>query len=191
MPERDTDNDAAIEGDEVLLRLIAEHNEAALAMLYKNRGGLVYSLALSVVGNAADAEEVTQEVFIRVWNKASSFDTARGSALPWLVTMTRRLAIDRTRSKGFKARGREVDIDGVAQAPAPGAAKVDATVQAREIVSALDQLQPKYRELIELSYFQGLSHSQIAEQLDTPLGTVKSRLREAVVQLRRALGVKL
>ena len=89
--------------DDVLIRLSSQRDEAALAALYDLRGRLVYSLAYSIVRNARDAEEVTQEVFVRVWQKADTFDRSRGSGLAWLTTITRRLAIDRTRSKHYKS----------------------------------------------------------------------------------------
>ncbi len=181
--------------DEVLLRLLREQNEAALALLYDNRSRLVYSLALSIVGNVSDAEEVTQEVFFRVWQKADTYDVARGSALAWITTMTRRLAIDRTRSKHYKSRGREISLDvsgdrhvhgGVV-----GSARLLDDLQARQVVKALDQLDGHHREVIQLSYFEGLSHARIADHLDTPLGTVKSRLREAVSHLRKILDIRV
>ena len=186
---------AQVEADAALLGLIRQRDESALAMLYDTRGQMLYSLALSIVGNTADAEEVTQEVFLKVWNKAEVFDPARGSALAWLVTMARRLAIDKTRSRQHKSRGREVSIDDTAgAAPRPEAAVagelVTAGVQAREVLDALERLDENHREVIRLSYFEGLSHSKIASHLNTPLGTVKSRIREAVGQLRRILDVK-
>ena len=141
-------------------------------------------------------EEVTQEVFVRIWQKAHTFDRARGSALAWITTMTRRLAIDRTRSKHYKARTREVDLEAESgplqqsASTARAAELVSGGVEAREVLEALDQLAVPYREVIRLSYFEGLSHAKIANHLDTPLGTVKSRLREAIMQLRRLLDVK-
>jgi RNA polymerase sigma-70 factor (ECF subfamily) len=183
-----TDTDAA------LLGLIKGKNEAALSALYESRSRLVYSLALSIVRNVADAEEVTQEVFVRLWQKAETFDPLRGSGVAWLITMTRRLAIDRTRSKHFKSRNREISLDGMILDGAYEKRGGDRNsgvnhAQAREVLDALNRLDGPHREVIQLSYFEGLSHSKIADHLKTPLGTVKSRLREAVIQLRRMLDV--
>jgi RNA polymerase sigma-70 factor (ECF subfamily) len=174
---------------------IQKKEESALAGLYERRGRLVYSLALSIVRNVSDAEEVTQEVFLKLWQKADSFDGSRGSALAWMVTMTRRLAIDRTRSRLFKSREREANLDdmirdGAYRSRGDSGEAAMADVNAREVLDALNRLDGPHREVIQLSYFEGLSHSKIADQLETPLGTVKSRIREAVIQLRRHLDVK-
>jgi len=181
--------------DAMLMRLVQRGDEHALAMLYQNHSTLVYSLALSVVRNTSDAEEVALEVFTKVWQKAKTFDSRRGSVLAWMVTMTRRLAIDRTRSKHFKAAARGVEIEGVAEERLGSASVEQATsevtqkLRADEVMRALEQLESPYREVIELSYFEGLSHAKIASHLDTPLGTVKSRLRDGLKQLRKILDV--
>ncbi len=181
--------------DAMLMRLVQKGDEHALSMLYQNHSALIYSLALSVVRNKADAEEVTLDVFTKVWQKAKMFDSRRGSVLAWMVTMTRRLAIDRTRSKHFKAAAKGVDIEGVAEEQLGSASVAAATdrvtqnLQAEEVMNALQQLESQYREVIELSYFEGLSHAKIANHLDTPLGTVKSRLRDGLKQLRKILDV--
>ncbi len=181
--------------DAILMRLVQKGDERALSMLYQNHSALIYSLALSVVRNNADAEEVTLDVFTKVWQKAKMFDSRRGSVLAWMVTMTRRLAIDRTRSKHFKAAVKGVDIEGVAEEQLGSASVAAATdrvtqnLEAEEVMNALQQLESQYREVIELSYFEGLSHAKIANHLDTPLGTVKSRLRDGLKQLRKILDV--
>lgn len=183
--------------DEILLDLIGEGDEAALARLYRNRSRMIYSLALSIVRDNLDAEEVTEEVFFRVWKNAGEFDRARGSALAWVTTIARRMAIDRTRSKEYKGRMREVDFDKVPAGDGDNSTSMtvgvdpEAGAEARRVKEALDQLGDSHRQLIHLSYYEGLSHSKIAERLDTPLGTVKTRIREAVIQLRRILDVKV
>jgi RNA polymerase sigma-70 factor (ECF subfamily) len=183
--------------DDVLLDLIGGGDEAALAMLYKSRSRMVYSLALSIVRDGSDAEEVTEEVFYRIWKSACEFDRRRGSALAWVTTIARRMAIDRTRSKQYKGRMKEVDLEKAVVSDGnesiSGSEGFDPTggAEARQVKQALDQLGDTHRKLIHLSYYEGLSHSQIAERLDTPLGTVKSRIREAVIQLRRILDVKV
>lgn len=183
--------------DDVLLDLIRGGDEAALARLYRNRSRMVYSLALSIVRDNSDAEEVTEEVFYRIWKNAGEFDRKKGSALAWVTTIARRMAIDRTRSKQYKGRMKEVDFEkavaGDGNESFSGSQAFDPTggAEARQVKEALDQLGDSHRQLIHLSYYEGLSHSQIAERLDTPLGTVKSRIREAVIQLRRMLDVKV
>lgn len=183
--------------DDVLLDLIKEGDEAALAKLYRSRCRMVYSLALSVVRDPSDAEEVTEEVFYRIWKNAGEFDRARGSVLAWITTIARRMAIDRTRSKLYKGRMREVVFnkevtgDGMESLAVDGGPDPAAGAEARQVKNALDQLGDSHREVLVLSYYDGLSHSMIAERLNTPLGTVKTRIREAVIKLRRIMDVQV
>jgi len=176
--------------DAALLRRVRDRDQTALSELYDAYASFVYSLARSVVRDDGDAEDITQEVFFRVWERAGTFDPSRGSPAAWITTMTRRLAIDKTRSRTFKARGREASIDVL-----PSVASVDGgaavlSAEANQVLEALNRLDEQYREVIRLSYYEGLSHSGIASRLGTPLGTVKSRLREGVVQLRKLLDIK-
>jgi RNA polymerase sigma-70 factor (ECF subfamily) len=177
--------------DAALLRRIRDRDEVALAEFYDRHSTFVYSLARSVVRDDGDAEDIVQEVFFRVWERADAFDPARGSPAAWITTLTRRLAIDKTRSRSFRSRGREAPLEAVAaSASNTGAQAVSMSAEANEVLAALEQLEPAYREVIRLSYYEGLSHSGIATKLGTPLGTVKSRLREGVTQLRRILAIK-
>lgn len=179
--------------NEVLLHLIGDGDEVAFAMLYDRMAGWVYSLAISIVRNVTDAEEVTQDVFLRIWDRAEAFNESRGSVAAWLATVTRRLAIDKTRSKQFRSAGREVTLDIVSeiQNSAVGGGNLESEVKnrsaSRQIMAAMQNLNDPLREVIQLAYYDGLSHTRIAERLKTPLGTVKSRIREAMTQLRRVL----
>ncbi|HEU4364830.1 MAG TPA: sigma-70 family RNA polymerase sigma factor [Candidatus Krumholzibacteria bacterium] len=176
--------------DAALIHRMRDRDETALSELYDAYAGFVYSLARGIVRNDGDAEDITQELFFRVWERAGTFDPSRGSPAAWITTMTRRLAIDKTRSRSYQARAREASIDVV-----PATAAVDGTAavlsaEANQVLDALNRLDEPYREVIRLSYYEGLSHSGIASRLGTPLGTVKSRLREGVVQLRKLLDIK-
>jgi len=188
---------SSLEADELLIGLIKKRDEHALSVFYDRRSGLVYSLAYSMLGDKSDAEEVTEEVFLRIWEKAESFDNSRGSALAWLTVMTRRLAIDKTRSKQYKMRSREASLETadaggkLGEGHQEGERKIVMAAEATRISKALGQLDDSHREVIQLSYYEGLSHSKIAERLDSPLGTVKTRIREAVIQLRRILSVEV
>lgn len=182
--------------DEILIALIKEHDQAALSLLYDRRGTLIHSLVYRLLGNAADSEEVTQDVFLRVWNNAGQFDSKRASALGWMVAIARHLAIDRMRSRLSSASKKETPIGKtkIAQTvpdgrdnPHTAAERSDA---AEEVTRALNALGEEHRKVIDLSYFEGLSHAKIAEQLDTPLGTVKTRMRSAITQLREMLSAK-
>jgi RNA polymerase sigma-70 factor (ECF subfamily) len=176
--------------DGMLIHRIRDRDETALSELYDAYASFVYSLARSVVRNDGDAEDITQEVFFRIWERAGTFDPSRGSPAAWITTMTRRLAIDKTRSRSFKARGREAPIDVLPAAAAVDGSAAVLSAEANQVLDALERLEEPYRQVIRLSYYEGLSHSGIASRLDTPLGTVKSRLREGVVQLRKLLDIK-
>lgn len=175
--------------DAALLARIRDRDQSALSQLYDLYASFVFSLARHILRDEGDAEDVTQEVFFRVWERAGTFDASRGSPAAWITTMTRRLAIDKTRSRSFRSRGREAPIEAAAAAPAGGSSALLST-EANEVLTALDQLDEPYREVIRLSYYEGLSHSGIASRTGAPLGTVKSRLREGVIQLRRLLDIK-
>lgn len=177
--------------DTALLRRIRARDEAALSEFYDRHSTFVYSLARSVLRDDGDAADIVQEVFFRIWERADAFDPDRGSPAAWLTTLTRRLAIDRTRSRSYRARGREASLEAVAStASNSGSESITNSAEANEVLAALEQLDPAYRDVIRMSYYEGLSHSTIATKLGTPLGTVKSRLREGVTQLRRILDVK-
>ena len=176
--------------DSALLRRIRERDENALAELYDRHATYVYSLARAILRNDDDAEDVAQEVFFRVWDRRDAFDPSKGSPLAWLTTMTRRLAIDRTRSRSFRARARETSLEAAASTDGKGADDIVLSAEANQVLAALEQLDPVYRDVIRMSYYEGLSHSGIATKLGAPLGTVKSRLREGVTQLRRILAIK-
>ncbi|MBD3257800.1 sigma-70 family RNA polymerase sigma factor [candidate division GN15 bacterium] len=181
--------------DETLIQLMGQGDDHALRLFYKRHGRFVYSLALSVVHERLDAEEVASEAFTRAWEHAGSFDPQRATVKGWLAMITRRLAIDRTRSRAYKARQQEVAV-GTGAIDGDGSLKSSddhhlQNAQSRRVQEALKQLDEPYRDLIRLSYFEGMSHSGIADHLDTPLGTVKTRLREAIRQLRANLGIEV
>ena len=154
-------------------------------------------MAYNMLGNKHDAEEVTEEVFLKIWEKAGSFEKSRGSVAAWIAVMARHLAIDKSRSRQYRSRSREVPIEPVDAGGNLGEkhfeseSKIVMAVEAGKLTSALNKLSESYREVIRLSYFEGLSHSKISERLDTPLGTVKTRIREAVIQLRQLLSVEV
>jgi len=174
--------------DELLLRLIGDKDQAAMSLFYKSKSRFVYSLVLNILKSAADAEEVAADVFVKIWQNAGEFKRDRGSVMAWLTTIARRQAIDRTRSKDFKGKKRETSLENLAD----GTASFDGDdiidqIQGKEIKAALEKLSDSHRTLIHLSYYEGMSHSMIADRLNTPLGTVKTRIREAVTQLRGML----
>jgi RNA polymerase sigma-70 factor (ECF subfamily) len=172
-----------------LIGQIAGGQQAALAKLYDQSASLVYGLALRVLNNPADAEEVTLDVYSQVWRSAAAFDPARGSAMSWLVMIARSRAIDRVRRRMERSQ-REQAMDDLAQARDRGTMPDEASVlnqRRQRVQAAMQSLPGEQRELIELAFFLGCSHSEIAERTGTPLGTVKTRLRLGMMKLREQL----
>ncbi|MEP7343292.1 MAG: sigma-70 family RNA polymerase sigma factor [Acidobacteriota bacterium] len=168
---------------------VAKGDQAALASLYDSTNRLVYGLILRVLGDSSTAEEVLLDVYTQVWRQAVSYDTGRGSPLAWLTTIARSRAIDRLRS-GWQDQQRKEPLDLLTDRETGAASPEEMTVASerqRFVRSALALLSPEQREVIELAYYGGLSHSEIAAKLDQPLGTVKTRTRLGMIKLRDAL----
>lgn len=173
-----------------MLRAVAKGEEAAFATLYDETAARVHGLVLRIVRNPAQAEEVTQEVYLEVWRRASRFDPRRGSPFAWLMTMAHRRAVDRvrsaqsasTRDETWEARGREVQFDTTAETAA-------ARLDARRVRAALDELTDAQREAVSLAYLGGYTHREVAGLLDLPLGTAKTRIRDGLIRLRDQMGV--
>jgi RNA polymerase sigma-70 factor (ECF subfamily) len=177
-----------------LIRAIAGRDGEALAQLFDRFAPGLNGLALRIVGDPADAEEVVADAFAQVWREAGRFDPRRGSLAAWLVTMTRSRALDLVRARG--RRGRLVDaaaqesaVGPVAMGRAPASPNVAAELdeRANRVRTAMQNLPDEQRTVLELAYFEGLSQSEIAERLATPLGTVKTRARLALGKLRDML----
>ena len=176
-----------------LVEQVAAGDQAALATLYDTTNRLVYGLILRVLGDISSAEEVLLDVYTQVWRQAASYDTGRGTPLAWLTTIARSRAIDRLRS-GWQDQQRKESLETLGDAPAATASPEEMTVASerqRLVRAALDALSPEQREVIELAYYSGLSHSEIAEKLNQPLGTVKTRTRLGMMKLREALAPML
>ena len=169
---------------------VAAGSHNALTRLYDESSSLVYSLALRILGDVADAEEVTLDVYTQVWRSASGFDSSRGNAASWLSMLARSRAIDRLRSAAGR-RQKEEPVDDFPLAtssdPLPEAASIQNEIR-RQVRFAIGQLSAEQREAIELAFYGGLSHSELAEKLGQPLGTVKTRIRLGMLRLRQLLG---
>lgn len=172
-----------------LIRRMAEGDQAALAEFYDTTSRLIYGLTLRVLGDVSTAEEVLLDVYAQVWRQAGSYDGTRGAPLAWLTTIGRTRAIDRLRS-GWQDRSRKESLETLTEAVSEGASPEDTSVDAerqRFVRQALAALSPEQRQVIELAYYSGLSHSEIAAKLNQPLGTVKTRTRLGMMKLREAL----
>ena len=178
----------------LLLRLIKEGDELALGKLYENSGRLVYRLIMRKLKNVQDSEEGTQEVFFRVWEKASAFDSSKGRVLSWIVTIARNKALDVLRSKKQKEKTQEVTlVENVHTESSRDAGNDDLSQpliqkETSESVKMATKILPEdEQKLIELAFYEGFTHSKIAEHLDMPLGTVKTKIRRAVGRMRDAM----
>jgi len=184
-----TAHDNAQQVDIELLRRVRAQDEQALAQLYDRYGRLLYTIARRVVGEDTLAEEVVQDVFLRFWRGAEQYHADRGRVAIWLMAMARNRAIDMLRSRQQQTRQRETaaltDVPHLTelQHPPPG----DERFLREAIQTALATLSDPQRQAIELAYYEGMSQSEIAAQLDTPLGTVKSRIRDGIMRLRHTL----
>jgi len=180
------------EGDRLtaLLRRSARGDQAAFAELYDATAARLHGLVLRVVRDPAQADEVTQEAYLEVWRTAARFDAARGSALAWLMTIGHRRAVDRVRSAQAATR-RDTDYlrDEREAGPDVTAETALAGLEARRVRGALAALTSVQREAIELAYFGGYTHTEVAALLDLPVGTAKTRIRDGLIRLRDTMGV--
>jgi RNA polymerase sigma-70 factor (ECF subfamily) len=172
-----------------LLERIRAKDGGALQSLYDETSRVLYSLAHRVLSDREDAEEVMLDVYQQVWNSADRYDPARGSVLSWLAVMTKNRAIDRVRQSNVR-RTRELPIEEPIDARSEGPAPEMQSILAQQRVlvrQAIATLAADQREAIELAFYSGLSHSEVAEALGAPLGTVKTRIRVGMQKLRKAL----
>lgn len=180
MEQRTESEDRSLDQD--LMEAIAQGDEAALGQLYDRYSGLVYSVALRVLRDTGAADEILQDVFFQLWRKASQFDASRGAMGSWLVVMARNRSISRLRRKSSVE---ETNVEEIAVAQPY---RMENSLMAREMLAkvrgAMDGLPPAQRDAVELAYFEGLTHSEIAERTGEPLGTIKTRLRSAMETLR-------
>jgi RNA polymerase sigma-70 factor, ECF subfamily len=170
--------------DAALLARIASGQQPALAMLYDRLSPLAYGLALRILRDPGVAEDAVQEAFLRIWQRAAHYEPARGAARPWLLRLVRNLAIDKLRTQTAHTRidGAFTDVPTVLP-PQPDDL-VEFSERATRIRTELAALPAEQRRAIESAYFEGMSHGEIADRDGTPLGTVKSRIRDGVLRLR-------
>jgi RNA polymerase sigma-70 factor, ECF subfamily len=176
--------------DEEAMQLVGDGNPRAFELIYDRHGGPAFSLAYRMVGNRVAAEDIVQEAFLSIWRSRLRYDQSRGSVRTWVLGIVHNRAIDALR-RGASHERRQATLDGVEERhESPVRTDVEAArlEEARSVRSALDTLPDEQRRAIELAYFGGFSHSQIAELLDEPIGTVKGRMRLGLDKLRRRLG---
>jgi RNA polymerase sigma-70 factor, ECF subfamily len=174
--------------DAEVFQALKAGNISALGILYDRYGGIVYRLALKILANPQAAEDLTQEVFIGLWRKGS-YDSMRGSLNSFLMTLTRSRAIDRIRSQGAQQRsterwGQNLEASPIAPSPLELASIAERAQRVRE---AMQNLPENQRRVLEMAYYAGMSQSEIAQTLNTPLGTVKTQARQGLIKLKKLL----
>ncbi len=173
-----------------LLKACGRGDQAAFARLYDATSSRVVGLAVRVVRDPAQAEEVAQEAFLEIWKTSGRFDPAKGSPFGWMLTIVHRKAVDRVRSAEastrrdttYHQRNQPVEHDSTAEA-------ATASLEARRVRQALAGLTPVQREALELAYFGGYTHTEVATMLELPVGTAKTRIRDGLIRLRDTMGV--
>ena len=177
--------------DQRLIELIVEQQQDALSILYDRYSRLVYSMAYRTVGDSGLAEEITQEVFLRVWEKANTYRPQQAKVITWVASITRYRAIDVMRKRKIRPEGNQADWDEGQVLEKIDPADVEQIVELRQrrtkVRAALAELPEDQRHALALAFFYGYSHSQIADHLQEPLGTIKTRIRSGMHKLRSLL----
>ena len=171
-----------------LLHAVARGDEAALARLYDHYRVILFGLLVRILSSREEAEDVLQDVFIQVWRRAADFDQKRGRPFTWLVTLARSRAIDRLRQLGARQRLATGAAENQAEAVSDALADTFRSEQKEIVQRALAELPEEQRHALMLAYYDGLTQSEIASRLGTPLGTVKTRMRAGMNKLRQLLG---
>jgi RNA polymerase sigma-70 factor (ECF subfamily) len=175
-------NPSAPYNENELVTLLQQRNEKAFTYLYDNYSGALYGIIHAIITDNETANDVLQDVFVNIWKKIESYDATKGRLFTWMLNIARNAAIDKIRSKGFRdgqknqPLSENVDIN-IGQISGPSVTDVGL----RKVIS---RLKDEQRVLIDLSYFQGFTHEEIAKAMNIPLGTVKTRIRSALIQLR-------
>ena len=189
-PEGEPEVASARAGIAELLKRSGRGDESAFAELYDATSARAFGLAVRVVRDPAQAEEVAQEAFLEIWRTASRFDARRGSAVSWILTIVHRKAVDRVRSAEASSRrdttyhheNATPDHDSTAES-------AHASMEAHRVRQALRSLTEVQREALDLAFFRGYTHTEVAAMLDLPVGTAKTRIRDGLIRLRDTMGV--
>lgn len=179
--------DLARLGDEELMAAVNGKDPAAFEVLYDRHGGAAYSLAYRITGERTMAEDTTQEAFLSIWRSNARYDRVRGSVRSWVLSVVRNRAIDALRRGGSSAPSLDHDDEAVLEARPAGERTESEAIRretASELRGALDSLPEEQSKVIELAYFGGFSHREIAEIIGQPLGTVKGRMRLGLEKIR-------
>ncbi|MDE3237036.1 MAG: sigma-70 family RNA polymerase sigma factor [Bacteroidota bacterium] len=164
--------------------LLKQRQEAAFSYLYDNYAGALHSIILNIVTDAELASDVLQEVFVKIWRQIESYDDTKGRLFTWMLNIARNASIDTVRSRSFQNSQQNRELTESVYELAGSTKIATDQIGLRKLVH---QLKEEYRTLVELSYFQGYTQDEISKMLDIPLGTVKTRLRTALIQLKQII----
>jgi len=173
----------SIYSEEELVVLLQQRSEAAFNYLYQNYAGVLYGIVHKVIFDEQTAQDVLQEVFVKIWNNIGQYDPGKGRIYTWMINIARNAAIDKLRSKGEVMKSKIQTGDDIVNNVSKGMKTEQATdtIGLRKVVG---ELEPQYRAIVELAYFKGFTMDEISKTLDVPLGTVKTRMRHAMQLLR-------
>lgn len=173
--------------EEALVQGLKLHNEQTYHYFYDHYGKAIFTVIYQVVPNQEAAEDILQEVFVKIWKNIGTYDPAKGRLFTWVLNIARNQAIDYTRSKEFNKGGKTISLTDNVNS---GDGHVQSHHQDAGLKKVMDGLPEEGRKLLELSYFLGYTHEEIAEMLKLPLGTVKTRLRTTIIELRKRLNIQ-
>jgi RNA polymerase sigma-70 factor (ECF subfamily) len=178
--------------DPTLLARVVKGDQQAFSQLYNHSSTLLFTLAVRILGNHEEAAELLQDVYLEVWRKVSRYDVGRGTPIAWLVTLTKSRAIDRLRARASRDHRATNSLEAGTAAqvadPGPSALETQADQELRiAVATAVAGLPQAQQQAIELAYYEGLSHTEIAARLNQPLGTVKTRIKLGMSKLRESL----
>lgn len=183
-------DDVEAREDARLLRAIAGEDQGALALLYRRRGGLVFSFLVRMLGNEAEAQEVLQDTFIRLWRRAGDFNPERSSATAWLLLFARGLALDKLRARSRHAEkisAYETEATALETFAVPASEHMERDELSAVCRDALERLPSEQSRALQLAFYRGWTHEEIAQAQNEPLGTVKARIRRGLQSLRKML----
>jgi RNA polymerase sigma-70 factor (ECF subfamily) len=169
--------------EEELIALLKQRSENAFSYLYNHYSGALLGVISSIIVDMETASDVLQETFVNIWKNFNSYDASKGRLFTWMLNIARNASIDKTRSKGYKALRKNQSLEDNVLRSA-GNAVTNPSFTDFGLKKILSNLKEEYRVLIDLSFFQGYTHEEIAKALSIPLGTVKTRIRTALIQLR-------
>jgi RNA polymerase sigma-70 factor, ECF subfamily len=186
---RSLDNDfTKVEAEEYLIKQLKDGDEQAYSQLFDRYSAMMYGVILRIVQDEADAQNLLQDTFVKIWANIQSYDAARGRLATWLLNIARNTAIDFTRSKVYAQRRRSDSLD-ITLVAEKDSLKTQTLVDVIGLKQIVHSLTPQYREIIEWMYFEGFTQQEISDEKGIPLGTVKTRARLALIELRRSFKV--